>query len=330
MLYALSSLASDEPKNKYVAVKFCRAGSNPKEVAITIVPSVLNTFTIHGPNGSHSCYVTVLARASLSGVKNGSWIRLFQIDEARALAAQFVLTVDYVHTQGIIHGDIHMGNILLKSILELDLLSIDQLYEKYGVPKLDPVIHLGGKPLPPAVPSHGIAPLWLGVTSEDITLPEARALLRDFGEVFLYLKQENYESHAPLAVRPPEARFEPNKPLSFPSDIWTLACTIWAIIAQRPLFEGFLTTEDDMACEYVDTLGALPPEWWKKWEARQHKFTEDGMPINRNPYRVQQPRRAAGMPSLDAKEMDAIFDMLRPMLSFRPENRSTTKQILMS
>ncbi|KAE8418959.1 kinase-like domain-containing protein [Aspergillus pseudocaelatus] len=285
MLYALSSLASDEPKNKYVAVKFCRAGSNPKE---TILPSVLNTFTIHGPNGSHSCYATVLARASLS-----------------VLAAQFVLTVDYVHTQDIIHGDIHMGNILLKSILEFDLLSIDQLYEKYGVPKLDPVIHLDGKPLSPAVPSHGIAPLSLGETN--------------FREVFLYLKQENYESHAPLAVRPPEARFEPNKPLSFPSDIWTLACTIWAIIAQRPLFEGFLTTEDGMACEHVDTLGALPPEWWKKWEARQHKFTEDGIP--RNP---------AGLPSLDAKEMDAIFDMLRPMLSFRPENRSTTKQILMS
>lgn len=34
------------------------------------------------------------------------------------------------------------------------------------------------------------------------------------------------------------------------------------------------------------------------------------------------------MPVFDAKERAAIFDMLRPMLSFKPENRSTTKQIL--
>lgn len=36
------------------------------------------------------------------------------------------------------------------------------------------------------------------------------------------------------------------------------------------------------------------------------------------------------MPSVEAKERDAICDMLRPMLAFRPENRSTTKQILKS
>jgi hypothetical protein len=32
----------------------------------------------------------------------------------------------------------------------------------------------------------------------------------------------------------------------------------------------------------------------------------------------------------DARERDAIFDMLRLMLSFRPENRPTAQQILES
>ncbi|KAK6826749.1 hypothetical protein RU639_004558 [Aspergillus parasiticus] len=354
--YSTTWLACDEQINKFVAVKICTGNSNPREMDIisiltrprdpavktpgrTMVPSILDTFTINGPNGNHACYVTVPARASLSGVKDGSWIRLFQLDVARALAAQLVLVVDYIHTQGIIHGDLHMGNILLKSMPDFDQLSVEQLYEKYGAPELDPVVHLDDKPLPPGVPSHGIAPVWLGEASEDITLPEARILLTDFGEAFLYLHELKYESHTPLVIRPPEARFESNKPLSFQSDIWTLACTIWSIIAQRPLFEGFLATADDMTCEHVDTLGVLPPEWWKKWEARRQKFTEDGTPINRNPYRswedrfedsVQQPRRDSGMPVFDAKERAAIFDMLRPMLSFKPENRSTTKQILES
>lgn len=75
------------------------------------------------------------------------------------------------------------------------------------------------------------------------------------------------------------------RPLSFPSDIWSMACTIWTIIAQCPLFEGFLASEDDMTCEHVDALGILPPEWWMKWEGRRNKFSEDGTPINRASYR---------------------------------------------
>ncbi|KAL2372037.1 hypothetical protein RJZ57_003516 [Blastomyces gilchristii] len=255
------------------------------------------------------------------------------------LVTQLVLVVDFVHAQGIVHGDLHLGNILLKVPRNFDQLSLNQLYEKYGAPELDPIVRLDGNPLPPGVPSHGIAPIWLGEASEKITLSEARILLTDFGEAFSRSKERKYESHTPLAIRSPEARFEPNNSLSFPSDIWTLACTIWSIVAQRPLFEGFLMTEDDMTREHVDALGILPLEWWRKWEARRLKFTEDGKPINRNPFRswddrfedsVQQPRQESGIPSFDAREREAFFDMLRPMFSFRPENRPTTKQILKS
>ncbi|KAJ6145280.1 kinase-like protein [Penicillium chermesinum] len=311
--YSTAWLARDEHSNKYVAVKVCTANANPKEVDIIstltrpdcppvnhpgkmMVPTILDRFTIHGPNGSHACHVT--------------------LDVARSLAAQLVLVVDYVHAQGIVHGDLHLGNILLKVPPNFDQLSLEQLYEKYGAPELDPVVRLDGNPLPSGVPSYGIVPVWLGQASEEITLSETKVLLTDFGEAFPLSKERKYGSH-----------------------IWTLACTIWSIIAQRPLFEGFLATEDDMTCEHVDTLGILPLEWWKRWEARRLKFTEDGKPMNRNPFRswddrfedsMQQPRRDSGMPSLDASEREAFFDMLRPMLSFRPEKRPTTKQILES
>jgi serine/threonine protein kinase len=304
-----------------------------------MVPSILDRFTIHGTNGNHACYVTALARASLSGLKDGGWTRLFQPDVARCLAAQLVLVLDYIHAQGIVHGDVHLGNILLKVPPGFDQLSLERLYERYGTPELDPVVHLDGKPLPPGVPSHGIVPIWLGEASEKITLAEARILLTDFGESFSPLKEPKYESHTPLVSRPPEARFEPDKPLSFSSDIWSLACTIWSIIAQRPLFEGFIATEDYMTCEQVDTLGILPSEWWRRWEARHEKFTEDGKPINRKYFRswddrfkdsIEEPRRDRKIPSFDARERDAIFNLLRQMLSFRPEDRPTTKQILQS
>lgn len=172
--------------------------------------------------------------------------------------------MDYVYAQGIIHGDLHLGNILLKVPPNFDQLSLKQLYEKYGAPELDPVICLDGNPLPPGVPTHGTVPVWLGQASEDVTLSETRILLTDFGEAFSHSKERKYESRMPLVICPPEVRFEPNNPLSFSSNIWTLACTIWSIIAHRPLFEGFLATEDDMTCEHVDTLGVLPLEWWTR------------------------------------------------------------------
>ena len=41
----------------------------------------------------------------MSGAKVGSWISLFQLDVALLLATQLVPAVEYVHTQGIFHGD---------------------------------------------------------------------------------------------------------------------------------------------------------------------------------------------------------------------------------
>ncbi|KAL2867455.1 uncharacterized protein BJX67DRAFT_380804 [Aspergillus lucknowensis] len=70
-------------------------------------------------------------------------------------------------------------------------------------------------------------------------------------------------------------------PLTFSSDIWTLACTIWDIVAQRSLFEDFLTNEDDMTCQQIAALGPLATEWWEKWEGHGNHFTDDGEPNNR-------------------------------------------------
>ncbi|KAL3487870.1 hypothetical protein BJX62DRAFT_186152 [Aspergillus germanicus] len=128
-------------------------------------------------------------------------------------------------------------------------------------------------------------------------------------------------------------------PLTFSSDIGTVACTIWDILAQRSLFKGFLTNEDDMTCQQIAALGKLPTEWWENWEIRRNDFTDYGKPNNRatSQYRsleglfnlnVQQSRKKAGMPPLESSERDALFAMLRPMLSFKPENRPSAQQVL--
>ncbi|KAM5439736.1 hypothetical protein MferCBS31731_004146 [Microsporum ferrugineum] len=129
--YSTKWLARDEVSKEYVAVKVCTADSKPRDFNIlselsgrlhasdkspgeTMVPVIMEIFTIHGPNGEHECYVTAPARASLAGVKDGSWVRLFKLDTARVLAAQLVIAVEYIHARGYVHGDLHLGNVLLK------------------------------------------------------------------------------------------------------------------------------------------------------------------------------------------------------------------------
>lgn len=236
-------------------------------------------------------------------------------------------------------SDLHLGNVLLKLPPDFHLLSEAELYSNWGPPRLEPVTHLHGKPLPLGVPCHAVIPIWLGIGACKLTLPDAHILLVDFGQAFSPSRESRFESHAPDEIRPPEDRFEPAEPLSFSSDVWTMACSIWAIIAQRSLFDGFLATEDDITCEQVDTLGMLPAEWWERWETRSSSFTEDGRPTSDRPRLsledkfeddVQQPRRRRGLETPELAERDALLAMLRPMLAFRPEHRCTASQVLRS
>ncbi|TQN73124.1 Serine/threonine-protein kinase spk-1 [Colletotrichum shisoi] len=252
-------LARDDRQVKYVAVKVGTADSDEKEADIlsrvadltgegegrenTLVPLVLDRFSVAGPNGRHPCFVTTPARCSLADAKGASACGLFQLGVARSLAGQVATAVANTHDEGYVHGE----------------------------------------------------------------------------------------------IRPPEARFEPLKPLSFASDIWSLACTIWAILGQRPFLDTFLISQDDATSDQVDALGPLPPEWWEKWETRSRKFAGNGKPKEgrlawswdqRFEDSIQEPRRDEGMETLEERERDALFDMVRWMLAFRPEDRPSARQVL--
>ncbi|KAJ5374052.1 hypothetical protein N7517_006058 [Penicillium concentricum] len=142
-------------------------------------------------------------------------------------------------------------------------------------------------------------------------------------------------------LQPPEARFS-DEPLSFASDIWTLACTIWEIVDQRPLFETFFPAADRVTTEQVEVLGILPPEWWEKWSRRLDWFNEEGE-LNVKPemsvrralcarfeYSIQAARSEAGLETMTVKERRAFEVMLQSMLIYRPNERATAQQALHS
>ncbi|KAH8907832.1 kinase-like protein [Coniochaeta sp. PMI_546] len=323
-------LALDEPTSKYVAVKVGTADAERREVDIlsqlttgagtaacsnatekaSMIPLVLDRFSLDGPNGTHPCVVAFPARCSLMDAKEASDPRLFQLDVARSRAAQLAIALQFVHSQGYSHGDLHLGNLLLQLPSSLNDLPLEQLYAKYGAPEPQPVVPLYGKPTSVSgVPSYVFPPI---------------------GRVF--------ESHTPLVIRPPEVFFEPTTPLSLASDIWSVGCTIFELLAHRSLIDGILTLQDENTAQQVHLQGPLLSEWWDKWEQRSKWFDEAGNPISNEPdiwtwdrrfeQWIQEPRQFCSMGVVDEEERVALLELLQWMLAWRPGERPSAEHVL--
>ncbi|KAF5576745.1 kinase domain-containing protein [Fusarium pseudoanthophilum] len=350
--YSTIWLARDQELNKYVAIKvgtgdqvsqeseiLLKLAENPtKEFPGHLITPVLDYFTLNGPNGTHSCIVTAPARCSIAeAIKTSRYIS-FQPNVARALSAQLIMATAYVHRTGFVHGDIHLGNVLLQLPgSELDHLSIQQVYEKYYKPDPYSVTRADGQPVTsPSVPENVYTPNWLGKPSDEVLLPEARLWLADFGTAFNPSQETRLLSYTHLQNRPPEAVFDSTKPLTFSSDIWSLGLMVWECMGSGPFMGGFLFDEDEVIADQVDALGPLPHEWWEKWETRTNVLTEDGKrkggietwPLQKRfDLDIQRETKAE---KLDDQESRAFLDMVKGMLRFRPEERLTADQVLRS
>ena len=120
--YSTIWLARDEEAARYVAIKISVADGSPQESNIlrqlgsvypkdrlpknANIPSLLDEFVIKGPNGEHRCFVTPPARMSLSEGREASYTRLFQLPVARAIAAQLIQVVAFLHSQGVVHAGV--------------------------------------------------------------------------------------------------------------------------------------------------------------------------------------------------------------------------------
>ena len=135
--------------------------------------------------------------------------------------------------------NIYVGNVLLRLPKSLDSMSPEEIYKEFNFPEFEPVLRCDKKPLPEGVTTHAISPLWLGKDSNRIPLSEAEILLTDFGVSFQPSITPRYwrESWEAGVRLPPEVYFLPRESLSFPSDIWALACAIWELISLCPLFD---------------------------------------------------------------------------------------------
>lgn len=177
-------------------------------------------------------------------------------------------------------------------------------------------------------------PAQLVIPSDEISDP--RIMISDFGEAWLSDTETREELQTPVLFLPPETTFAKDL-IGKPADVWTLGCTLYEILGERPLFEGFMPDKDDIIAEMVSSLGLLPQQWWETWQARGEFFLEDGSwktdmkrfhDSRSRPLllRIHQMGRENDI-EFSADEAMGLENMLRAMLTYDPTKRATIRDI---
>ncbi|KAG5964010.1 hypothetical protein E4U56_002513 [Claviceps arundinis] len=353
-------LAVDEQTTKYVAIKVGTSDADQVEFDMLsqvtrsplrgniwktnemLIHPVIDHFRASGPNGTHSCLVTPPARCNLRDVKGEGCYHILQLDAARSLAAQLVIALSLIHDRGYAHGDLHLGNLLLQLHVPIDGVSVEQMHARYSELEKHPVlcIKLGEPATDPSVPSYAVPPLSFNVPKDGIAIGEALLTLCDFGVAFRPKDKSRFEAYTPRELCPPEALFEPETPLTFASDIWSLGCVVFELFSNLSLFDRRLTKQEYITAQQVQILGPMPPAWWNKWEARRKWCDEEGRPLRESSKPdtlkrrfqtcVQNPRLERGWDTLAEDELDALMTLLRSMLAWSPSERLDISGVLRS
>lgn len=221
----------------------------------------------------------------------------------------------------------------------MDGLSIEGLYQRYGEPLRELVKCMDNAAVTREAPTYTVIPVWLGIDCEDVSLEDALIHISDFGEAFRPDRESRTVARVPILLRPPEQNFF-NQPLGFPADIWTLACTLYEVLGERSLFEGFLADVDDVLAENISTIGNLPEEWSAAWSKRGDFFTLEG-DWKQDTQRAHEPRYRPVSERVDCMgrngdggfscaERADLIDMLERMLVFEPAKRITAEELTRS
>ncbi|KAG6109014.1 hypothetical protein E4U31_007218 [Claviceps sp. LM219 group G6] len=237
--FATVWMARDLVEKRYVAVKVGHGSERPLpdregEVLSQIretgpgklgyerVIELLDIFIVEGPNGFHQCLVTevVSPLSKQDNYQHGSYDVVRQIVEGFA----------FLHREGIVHGDPHIGNFGI-ALPQLEQFEEDDIIDTFASEEVIPVV-----PRDPKFPMNSIPPYVVAPASIGYFLLRRKAYpgslnvkILDFGRAYRMSQADpNLLGAPPKMIRPPEALLHELFDGRVDST-WSEAADIWAV-----------------------------------------------------------------------------------------------------
>ncbi|VDB86859.1 unnamed protein product [Peniophora sp. CBMAI 1063] len=294
------------------------------------LPVVHDMFTIEGPNGKHICMATDVVVPLSESLLRDSSIR----HNAKVIVSGIVEAVAHIHKAGIIHGDLHMGNVGLAVTLRGD-----DAHADYPLrcplefePEMTAVVASTTKALAMSshLPSYLVSPISIGRDYDllhDANEPHIVKLF-DFGNA--HLEKKPRTTNGFLAdIAPPEwaiAQTPEHKPditLSTASDIWALGILIFEVMSGG----GSIFSRSRGVLPQIAALAGSIPTSWNAFPAVKYVNVHEISPADSN-RRWEEHRATIRKTGMSDEDADALIALLRRILVLDPTARPNAEEIL--
>ncbi|EJT80755.1 CMGC/SRPK protein kinase [Gaeumannomyces tritici R3-111a-1] len=277
-----------------------------------------------GPNGTHFCIVFPVEGQTVSAAtkRGDAGSRPLPSPLAKRVLRDMVRGLQYSHSMGLAHGDLHPANVLL-GLPDTLPPTIAKMTEFSGPPK---TVDLGsGNPSAPKYAVQGIF-----ARDMDPGFFSGPAKIGDFSDSFF-----PQDPPARTAWCGPYVAPEFNSPgrISTAIDMWMLGCGFFEALTGRDLFG----IKDDPAYRVVNaimqTLGPPPESLLEDWRAylgdeRDKLIVPSGPPSGGLERLVRDSIGLSyGTGAVSEEELGVIVSLLDSLLVYEPKDRPTIEEV---